>query len=244
VGDLAGAAAEAMGLAEATQVRVAGHLHDVGRVGLSSRLWTLPRPWTAAEQDQARLHAYHSERVLARVPQLAAVAALAGAHHERCDGSGYHRGLRADRLPVGARILAAADAWCTAVEDRPHRPGLDAMDACRRLEADVHAGRLDADAVAAVVAVATGAAGAAGRDRSRGTHPARPTGAAGLTARQLEVLRLVTRGLSNREIGRALGISSRTVDRHVADVYTRIGVTSRAAAALFTIEHGLTGPTG
>jgi HD-GYP domain-containing protein (c-di-GMP phosphodiesterase class II) len=234
VGDLAGAAAEALGLPEATEVRAAGHLHDIGRVGLPSRLWTVPRPWTAAERDQARLHAYHSERVLARVPQLAAVAALAGAHHERCDGSGYHRGQRADRLPVGARVLAAADAWRTAVEDRPHRPGLDVDDARRRLEAEARAGRLDADAVAAVLAVVAG----------RGTRPARPNGAAGLTARQLEVLRLVTRGLSNREIGRALGISSRTVDRHVADVYTRIGVTSRAAAALFSIEHGLGDPVG
>jgi HD-GYP domain-containing protein (c-di-GMP phosphodiesterase class II)/DNA-binding CsgD family transcriptional regulator len=231
VGDLAGAAAESLGLPEATAVRAAGHLHDVGRVGLPGRLWALPRPWTVAERDQARLHAHHTERVLARVPQLADVAALASAHHERCDGSGYHRGLRADRLPTGARVLAAADAWRTAVEDRPHRPGLGAEAARHRLQAEVAAGRLDGDAVTAVVAAACGEVGRR-----------RPTGAVGLTPRQLEVLRLVTRGLSNREIARRLGISSRTVDRHVADVYTRIGVGSRAAAALFTIEHGLTGP--
>ena len=209
---------------------MAGHLHDVGRVGISSRIWDLTRPWTAAEEDQARLHAYHTERVLARAPELAHVAELAAAHHERCDGSGYHRGLRGDRLTMGARVLAAADTYRTLVEDRPHRAGLPAARARQRLEADVRAGRLDADAVAAVLGAADG------------STRRRPSGAAGLTARQLEVLRLVARGLSNREIARRLGVSPRTVDRHVSDVYERIGVSSRAAAAMFTIEHGLAGP--
>ncbi len=202
----------------------------MGRVGISSRIWNLTRPWTAAEEDQARLHAYHTERVLARTPELAQVAELAAAHHERCDGSGYHRGLRGDRLTIGARVLAAADTYRTLVEDRPHRPGLPAARAWQRLEADVRAGLLDADAVAAVLAAADGSA------------RRRPSGAAGLTARQLEVLRLVAHGLSNREIARRLGVSPRTVDRHVSDVYQRIGVSSRAAAAMFTIEHGLAGP--
>ncbi|MGH3346658.1 MAG: HD domain-containing phosphohydrolase [Nocardioides sp.] len=229
VADLARGAADSLGLAEAPQVQVAGHLHDVGRVGVPSRIWSMQREWTTTERDQARLHAHHTERVLARVPELAYVAELAAAHHERCDGSGYHRGLRADRLSIGARVLAAADEWRTLVEDRPHRPGLDEQRARRRLESDVREGRLDGDAVAAVLVAS-------------GEGPRRPTTTAGLTSRQLEVLRLVTRGLSNKEIARRLTLSSRTVDRHVADVYTRIGVTSRAAAALYAIEHGLLDP--
>jgi len=229
VATLARGAADSLGLAEAHQVQVAGHLHDVGRVGVPSRIWSVPRAWTTTERDQARLHAHHTERVLARVPELRLVAELAAAHHERCDGSGYHRGLRADRLSIGARVLAAADEWRTLVEDRPHRPGLDEQRARRRLEADVREGRLDGDAVAAVLLAS-------------GDRPRRLTSTAGLTARQLEVLRLVTRGLSNREIARRLTLSPRTVDRHVADVYTRIGVTSRAAAALYAIEHGLVDP--
>jgi DNA-binding NarL/FixJ family response regulator len=126
-------------------------------------------------------------------------------------------------------VLAAADAWRTLVEDRPHRPGLDELRARRRLEADVRAGRLDGDSVDAVL-------------QASGDPTRRPTAPAGLTARQLEVLRLVTRGMSNRQIASQLSISPRTVDRHVADVYTRIGVSSRAAAALYAIEHGLLEP--
>jgi HD-GYP domain-containing protein (c-di-GMP phosphodiesterase class II) len=229
VARLARRAADVLHLSEAAQVEVAGHLHDVGRAGVPSRIWDIPREWTTTERDQARLHVHHTERVLARVPELVGVGELAAAHHERCDGSGYHRGLRADRLQIGARVLAAADAWRTLVEDRPHRPGLDELRARRRLEADVRAGRLDGDSVDAVL-------------QASGDPTRRPTAPAGLTARQLEVLRLVTRGMSNRQIASQLSISPRTVDRHVADVYTRIGVSSRAAAALYAIEHGLLEP--
>jgi HD-GYP domain-containing protein (c-di-GMP phosphodiesterase class II)/DNA-binding CsgD family transcriptional regulator len=218
VGDLAGAAATALGLDDAGDVRVAGYLHDVGRIGMPGRIWDCPRPWTAAERDQVRLHPYHSERALLRVPELT--------------GVGYHRGRRSDQLSMAARVLAAADDYRTSVEPRRHRPGLPAAQAASRLESEVRAGRLDPDAVAAVLA----AAGCGG--------PRRRTGAAGLTPRQVDVLRLVSRGLSNREVARRLGLSPRTVDRHVADLYERIGTSSRAAAALFAMEHGLVGPSG
>lgn len=229
VASLAGAAASALALDDAADVRVAGHLHDVGRVGMPGRIWDCGRPWTAAERDLVRLHPYHSERALLRVPELAGVAALVGAHHERCDGSGYHRGRRGDQLPMAARVLAAADAYRTLVEARPHRAGVSAAQARTRLESEVRAGRLDPDAVAAVLV----SAGGAGRPRR--------TGAAGLTPRQVDVLRLVSHGMSNRQIGHRLGLSPRTVDRHVADIYERIGASSRAAAALFAMQHGLVG---
>lgn len=231
VAELAGAASTALGLREAGDVQVAGHLHDVGRIGMPGRIWDCPRPWTAAERDQVRLHPYHSERALLRVPELAGVAELAGAHHERCDGSGYHRGRRSDQLSLAARVLAAADDFRTSVEPRRHRPGLSASRATSRLESEVRAGRLDPDAVAAVLA----AAGSGGTRRRAGP--------AGLTPRQVDVLRLLCHGLSNREVARRLGVSPRTVDRHVADVYERIGTSSRAAAALFAMEHGLVDPS-
>jgi HD-GYP domain-containing protein (c-di-GMP phosphodiesterase class II) len=228
VGDLAADAALAMGLAEHATVRVAGYLHDLGRVAVSSRIWDKPGPLSTTERDQARLHPYHTERILSRVPALAEAAKIAGQHHERCDGSGYHRGVLAAQLTMPSRVLAAADAYRTLVEGRPHRPAVPAGDAAVAMKGEARAGRLDAEAVAAVLQ----AAGVAGGARQR----SRPCG---LTQRQVEVLRLVAVGLSNREIARRLVISPRTAEHHVQDIYLRIGATSRAAAALFAMEHGL-----
>ena len=207
-------------------VRIAGHLHDLGRIGVSSRIWDKANP-SQTERDQARLHPYYSERILARIPELADVARLVGQHHEHCDGSGYHRGLGAAQLSMPSRVLGAADAYRCLVEGRPDQPALDADRAAERMKDEVKAGHLDGEAVAGVLK-------AAGHGRGvRGTLPG------GLTPRQVEVLRLVSRGLSNREIAGRLTISSRTAEHHVQDIYTRIGVTSRAAAALFAMEHGL-----
>ncbi len=214
------------------QVRVAGYLHDLGRVGVSSRIWDKPGPLTQSERDQARLHAYHSERILARIPSLEEVAKLAGQHHERCDGSGYHRGVTGAQLTMPSRVLAAADAFRELVEARPHRPALTVPDAADRLKGEAKAGRLDGDAVAAVL----DAAGL--RSGVRRERPAQ------LTQRQVEVLRLMAAGMSNRDIAKRLVISSRTAEHHVQDIYLKIGASTRAAAALFAMEHGLIGEAG
>jgi HD-GYP domain-containing protein (c-di-GMP phosphodiesterase class II)/DNA-binding CsgD family transcriptional regulator len=228
VGDLAAAAGQQLRMDEQVRtLRIAGYLHDVGRAGVSSRIWDKPGPLSVAERDQARLHPYHSERVLSRVPQLAEVAKLAGQHHERCDGSGYHRGAMAAQLSTASRVLAAADAYRTLVEGRPHRPALSAEQAAERLRAGARAGCLDGEVLAGVLQ----AAGLTG-----GARRARPSG---LTRRQIQVLRLMAEGLSNRDIARRLVISPRTAEHHVQDIYVRIGATSRAAAALYGMEHGL-----
>ncbi|MCK6212035.1 HD domain-containing protein [Georgenia sp. EYE_87] len=219
---VAGLAADAAGHlrpADAGRLRLAGHLHDLGRIAVSGRIWNKVGPLTRAEDDQARLHPYFTERILARAPALAGVATIAAAHHERCDGSGYHRGLRAADLSLEARILAAADAYRTRVE----AGGEDAAD---HLAAQARSGRLDPDAVAAVLQAA-------------GRRTARVGGVAGLTERQVEVLRLVAQGRTNRDIADLLVISPRTAEHHVQDIYVRIGASTRAAAALFAMEHGL-----
>lgn len=228
VARLAAGATECLGLVDAVPtVRVAGHLHDLGRVAVSSRIWDKPGPLSATEIDQVRLHAYHSERIVARVPELDAVAALVGRHHERCDGSGYHRGLVTAQLSMPARVLAAADSYRNLVEARPHRTALPSAEAAARLRTDVEKGRLDADAVAAVLEVA---------GQGRRGRRARP---AGLTERQVEVLRLVAVGMSNPEIAERLTISRRTAEHHVQDVYLKIGASTRAGAALFAMSQGL-----
>ncbi|HET9421568.1 MAG TPA: HD domain-containing phosphohydrolase [Nocardioides sp.] len=229
VAELVGAAAECSGLGEETaeQLRLAGHLHDLGRVGVSSRIWDKPGPLSATERAQVELHPWHTEQILARAPELAAVARIAAHHHERLDGSGYHRGVPAAQLPGEARLLAAADRYRSLVESRPHRAAREPDTARSELESDARAGRLDADAVGAVLE-------AAGHRRA-----ARRPRPAGLTERQVEVLRLVASGRTNRQIAGELTLSPRTVEHHVQDVYARIGVSTRAGAALFAMEHGL-----
>jgi HD-GYP domain-containing protein (c-di-GMP phosphodiesterase class II) len=233
VGDLAAAAAGTLGLPkELDTLRIAGYLHDLGRVGVSSAIWDKAGPLTTAERDQARLHAYHSERILARVPPLANLATLAGQHHEHTDGSGYHRGLTAAQLSMPSRVLACADAYQSMIEDRPHRKAIAAARAADRLEAEAREGRLDADAASAVIE-------AAGLRR-----PVRRSRPAELTERQVEVLRLVSRGLSNADIAKRLVLSRRTVEHHVQDIYAKIGASTRAGAAMFAMQHGLLEQSG
>ncbi len=233
VGDLAARAAGMLGLREDMDaVRVAGYLHDLGRIGVSSAIWDKAGPLSGIERDQARLHAYHSERILARIPPLTRLAKLAGEHHERSDGSGYHRGSTAAQLSMASRLLACADAYRRWIEDRPYRRALAPARAADRLEAEARAGRLDADAAAAVIEAA---------GLPRGVRRARP---ADLTERQVEVLRLVSRGLSNSEIAERLVLSRRTVEHHVQDVYVKIGASTRAGAAMFAMQHGLLDQSG
>jgi HD-GYP domain-containing protein (c-di-GMP phosphodiesterase class II) len=234
VADLAAEAAQTLGSgpAEVSTIRIAGHLHDLGRIGVSSRIWDKSGPLSTAERAQVDLHPWHTEQILARVPALAEAALIAGQHHERLDGSGYHRRAMAAQLAMPSRVLAASDRYRTLVEDRPHRPAAAPAEAASALQADVRSGGLDGDAVAAVLE-------AAGHLRT--VRRARP---AGLTARQVDVLRLLAAGRSNREIARDLVISHRTAEHHVQDIYTRIGTSTRAGAALFAMEHGLLSKPG
>ncbi len=210
------------------QLRVAALLHDIGRVGVSDAVWDRPSALSRAQWEQVRLHAYQSERILARSSALAGSAAIAGLHHERLDGSGYHRGARARDIPAAARILAAADAYQAMTQARPHRPAFDPGAAADLLRADAEAGRLDREAVSAILASAGHSA-----TRVRSALPA------GLSEREVEVVRLVARGWSNRAIAEHFTISPRTAEHHVQHIYTKLGVSSRAAAAVFAMEHDL-----
>jgi ATP/maltotriose-dependent transcriptional regulator MalT len=178
--------------------------------------------------ERVRLHPYLSERVLGRCTGLLPVATLAGAHHERLDGSGYHRGSSTAQLPSPARLLAAADVWTALGEDRAHRRARTPAEARDVLWAEVTAGRLDGSAAEAVLAAA-----GHGDRRPRAPRPA------GLSEREVQVLRLIACGSSNREVGRQLSISAKTVGHHVGHIYAKIGVTTRPAAALFAMEHDL-----
>lgn len=228
VADLAAAAAERCAM-DATAVRTvlrAGFVHDLGRVAVSAGTWGKPGSLSADEWEQVRLHPYHTDRILSRAAFFTDLAPVACAHHERLDRSGYHRGLPATELSMAARLLAAADMFCTKREPRPHRPALSAEQAAHVVASEANAGRLDPDAVAAV-------AEAAGQPVPRLERPH------GLTQREAQVLALVARGLQTKQVAKALSISAKTADRHIQNLYAKIGVSSRAAAAMFAMEHGL-----
>jgi HD-GYP domain-containing protein (c-di-GMP phosphodiesterase class II) len=230
VAELTVAAAAELGMraAEIETLRIAALLHDLGRAAVPNGIWEKPGPLAHAEWEQVRLHAYHTERILLRAPALAPMAATAGMHHERLDGSGYHRQLTGPAVPLPARVLAAADAFRAMTEPRRHRDALDADAAALALLDEAEAGRLDAGAVDAVLA-------AAGARRRAG----RPKHAGDLTEREVEVLCLIARGYSNREVGRRLFIAPKTVGRHVEHIYGKLGINSRAAAALYAATTGL-----
>jgi HD-GYP domain-containing protein (c-di-GMP phosphodiesterase class II) len=215
-----------LGSDELRGLRRAALIHDVGRVGVSVRIWQKPGPLTADEWERVRLHAYHTERIIRQSPFLSALEPVATTHHERLDGSGYHRGLTGASLTPAARLLAAADAYHAMTEPRPHRDPLTASEAAAELADEGRAGRLDPDAVGAVL-------DAAGHQVPRIERPA------GLTDREAEVVGLLARGLQTKQIAHQLGISAKTADRHIQNAYAKIGVSTRAAAGLFAMQHGL-----
>jgi len=230
VADLAEAAAWRLSLPQAsvTLVRRAALAHDVGRVGVSNAIWEKPGPLGFGEWERVRLHPHFSERAFAQSRALAPVGRLAGSHHERLDGSGYHRGTSGTALDLPSRILAAADCYGAMREPRAHRPALDAPVAEAELLREAEAGRLDPDAVDAVLA----AAGHRVRERPRELP-------AGLTERELDVLLVLVRGGSNQQIADDLGISAKTVGHHIQHVYGKAGVRSRAAATVWAFENSL-----
>lgn len=230
VARLTRAAANAMRLSpkEAHDAGHAAHVHDLGRAAVPSGIWERAGGLGSDAWLQVRLHAYHSEQILARSAPLAPLAKLAGMHHERLDGSGYHRSALAAQIPMPARLLAVADVFQSLTSERPHRRRYSPGRAVDELRTMARARQLDPDAVEAVVSVTGGSR----TSRSHG-------GRAGLTERQVQVLQLVAEGLSNRAIAERLTISTRTAEHHVQDLYARIGVSSRAAAAMHAMEHGL-----
>ena len=230
VADLAGDAARAYGLSDpaARQVRLAGLVHDLGRLGVPNTIWDKPGPLSHAETERVQA---------ASVPHRAHAGLLA-----RSRPAGRHRGPapRADgrlRLPARAgrerpqpggqaarrgRLLPLADRAAAAPPGLPRRRG-------RRPGPGRGHGRLDAQAAAAVLA-------AAGHRTTR-----RQAGPASLTPREVEVLRLLARGLSNREIAERLVISRKTASHHVEHIYAKTGTANRALASLYAASHGLIG---
>jgi HD-GYP domain-containing protein (c-di-GMP phosphodiesterase class II) len=226
VARLAAGAAGRLGL-DAGSVKRAALLHDLGRAAVPIGVWEKPGPLTSTEWERVRIHAYQTERILARSEALSPMAPIAGMHHERQDGSGYHRANQAAQTPPEARVLGVADAYQALTQPRAHRPARSVEEAAEVIADEVASGRFDPECARAVLEEA-------------GHRPAgRSSWPAGLTDREVEVLRLLARGLPNKAIARELFVSPRTAEHHVQHIYTKIGTSTRAAATLFAMEHGL-----
>ena len=231
VADRTEAAARELGLPEADveTARRAALLHDLGRASVPNSIWDKPGPLSEDEWERVRLHAYFTDRIVRRGTGLATLAPIAASAHERVDGGGYPRGIAGETIPLLGRIVAAADRFQAMREVRPHRPALDGRAAADELHRMGRDGELDPVIVNAVLA-------------GEG-HPKRrtPGGPAGLTPREIEVLVLAARGSTTRQIARELGITPKTAGNHIEHIYAKIGISSRAEAAMFAMQYRLVG---
>ena len=229
VAELVAGAGGVMGLpvSELRMLRRAGLVHDFGRLGVSNSIWDKAGPLGAGEWERIRMHPYFTERMLRQSAALAPLGAIAVQHRERLDGSGYPRGTAGTAISMSARIVGAADAYQAMREPRPHRAARSAVESANLLRAEVRSGRLAGDAVEAVLEAA------GHRARRRLEAPA------GLTAREIEVLRLLARGLSTKQIAERLAMSPKTAGNHIEHIYAKIDATNRVTASLFAVQHGL-----
>jgi HD-GYP domain-containing protein (c-di-GMP phosphodiesterase class II) len=226
-------AGQVLGLAEdaAAVLRRAALVHDFGTTVVPNSIWDKPGPLTRAEFDRVELHPMVTEQMLRRSPALAVLNPAASAHHEKGDGSGYHKRLHADDEDLGACVLAATEVYVGLTTERADRPPFEPADAAaelRRLESE---GVLEPRASRAVLVAAHGEPQTAMGKRQH--NPG------GLTRREVEVLRLAARGLTTGQIADRLYISPKTADHHIQHIYGKIRVSTRAAAALWAMEHAV-----
>jgi HD-GYP domain-containing protein (c-di-GMP phosphodiesterase class II) len=222
-------AARAARMPEASraEMRRAALWHDIGYIAIGGTA-----RFDAAEgSERSRLHPYFAGRMVPRAPGLAAIGSIIAQHHERLDGSGFHRGVRASDLSASGRLLAVAEAYQNLVEDRPFRVTLSPAQAATRLREEVKRGTFDGEAVAAMLEAV-----------GQGKRGKKVPFVAGLTGREVDVLQRVARGATTKEIGLELGLSPKTVDNHIQSIYGKLGVKTRGGATLFAMEHGLLRP--
>ena len=213
-------------------VRRAALVHDFGITAVSNAILDKPSRLTRAERDQIELHPMMTDQLLRRAPALAALSPVASAHHERLDGSGYHRRTRVDPADTAVAVLAATEIYVGMTTSRADRPPFSPEATAAELDALAARGVLEPRATRAVL-VAAGQSAPEERSRRRQQNPG------GLSRRELEVLGLAVLGLTKQQIADRLFIAAKTADHHLEHIYTKIGVSTRAAAALWAVQHGL-----
>lgn len=231
---LAADAAQVLGFddEETTRLRRAALLHDFGTTGVPNSIWDKPGSLTRAEFDRVELHPMLTEQMLRRSPALAALNPVACAHHEKSDGSGYHKRVRADAVDPAAAVMGAVEMYVGMTTDRADREAMSAEAAATELRRLASEGVTQARASRAVLV-------AAGHGEPRSRTVTRQKLPGGLSQREVDVLRLAARGLTTQQIADRLHIAPKTADHHIQHIYTKIGVSTRAAAALWATQHAM-----
>jgi HD-GYP domain-containing protein (c-di-GMP phosphodiesterase class II)/DNA-binding CsgD family transcriptional regulator len=229
-------AAQQLGLDLSTQERLyrAALIHGIGRAAVPNMIWDTPAALTESAWERVRLVPYWTSRAGRLLRSLEREVALASLAYERCNGSGYYRGLTADETPLEARVLAAAVAKAALARPRPWRDALHDEHARDFLFGEAQDGRLDPVAVRALFPL----------DARRPAPPTPPMSSYAnlLTEREIEVLRCISLGASNKAVALKLSISTSTVRTHVESVFRKLGCTTRAAATLKAVQLGLLDP--
>lgn len=232
VAKTADAMAAMMGVTSKKRARLrrAAWLHGLGGVSVPNAIWDRSGPLTTGDMERVRLAPYWTSRVGNIVAGLADAAETASHAYERLDGSGYFRGISANSTPIESRILATAVCWVAMISERPWRKAMDVDAAMAELRREADSGRFDVQVLDSLVrCVAPDAVPIEGKG------PAMLL----LTARELDVLRRVSLGDSNKEAAQNLGISPSTVRTHMESMFNKLGCKTRAACTLRASVLGL-----
>ncbi len=211
---------------ERQKVYLAGLLHDIGRAAVPNRVWEKNGELTSSERREAERHSFHTESILAETEIFADLVAIADSVHERQDASGYHRRGRLE--DVAASCLAVADVYCALINRRSWRKAYTPDDAADKMLDEVTQGRFPSQAVQALLKVC-------GHDKQAANivYPA------GLTSREIDILRCLISGMGNNQIADDLGISPKTAENHLTQIYRKTKTSGRTQAALFAMKHGI-----
>jgi HD-GYP domain-containing protein (c-di-GMP phosphodiesterase class II)/DNA-binding CsgD family transcriptional regulator len=221
-------------------VRRAALVHDFGMTAVSNSILDKRGSLTRAEFDRIELHPMLTEQMLRRSPALAMLNPMAAAHHEKCDGSGYHKRTRADQADAGACVLAATEIYVGMTSERPHRAAFAATEAAEELRLLASQGLIEKRAAQAVLAAAGQDTGNGARNGDGKTPTlSRAQNPGGLSHREVDVLRLAARGFTTQEIADRLFIAPKTADHHIQHIYDKINVSTRAAAALWAMQNAV-----
>jgi HD-GYP domain-containing protein (c-di-GMP phosphodiesterase class II) len=217
---------------DVTTVRRAALVHDFGTTAVSNSILDKRGPLTRAEFDRVELHPMLTEQMLRRSAALAALNPVASAHHEKCDGSGYHRRVHVESADPAVCVPAATEIYVGLTTERADRARFAAEEAAAEVRRLAAQGVLDLRAANAVLV-------AAGHGESKAPTPSRPKNPGGLSHREVDVLLLAARGLTTQEIADRLYIAPKTADHHIQHIYNKINVSTRAAAALWAMQHAV-----